>query len=328
MTLLFSVAIPAYNCGRYLAETLDSVLGQSLAPAEVVVTDDGSTDDTAEVLAAYAARVRSTRIPNAGPGIARKTAIEACTGDWIALCDGDDVWEPDHLARKAQMHAHFPQANLLLSNFTSIGNVVGDTECHLDEAPPGWLGRFAAGQVGTFHLLPEPFRALLHFNVAYTTGTAFSRALYEAAGGVLPAYSRRLAEDAEFMRRMAAHPLACGAYDSTPCWRYRRHAGNFSTASEYRNLVAGARIIEELAERGFVDEAWRGEVVEVVVARRIGAFMRAYWDRKLTDALQIARDIPGSHKSLGIRLREWHCRFGTLSTCKRGEDGRASGCKP
>lgn len=305
----FSVAIPAYNCGRYLAETLDGVLGQSYPPFEVVVTDDGSTDDTPRVLASHADRVRAIRIDNSGPGFARKTAVEACSGDWIALCDGDDVWEPVHLARKSAMIDRFPQANLLLSNFTSIGDVVGDTECHLDEAPPGWLAAFSAESAGEFHLLPEPFRALLHFNVAYTTGTVFSRSLYAAAGGILPEFSRRLAEDAEFMRRMAARPEACAAYDRSPCWRYRRHSGNFSSASEYRNLVAGAQIIEDLMRGGVVREAWLAEAREVVLERKRSAFMRAYWDRSLDDALGIARQIPMTRKGLGLWLRELHCRL-------------------
>lgn len=95
-----SVVIPVYNKERYLVETIDSVLAQTLPPDEIIVIDDGSTDRSAEIAASYGSRIHLIRQPNRGESIARNEGIEASTGEWIALLDGDDVWEPHKLERQ------------------------------------------------------------------------------------------------------------------------------------------------------------------------------------------------------------------------------------
>ncbi|MCG3148419.1 MAG: hypothetical protein PCFJNLEI_01862 [Verrucomicrobiae bacterium] len=95
-----SVVIPAYNCARFLAQAVESVLAQTCPPTEVIVVDDGSTDDTAEVAASFGTRIHLIRQPNRGPAVARNTGIEAAQGEWIAFLDSDDVWFPDKLERQ------------------------------------------------------------------------------------------------------------------------------------------------------------------------------------------------------------------------------------
>jgi glycosyltransferase involved in cell wall biosynthesis len=94
-----SVVIPAFNAALFLPRCLQSVFSQTLRPAEVIVVNDGSTDDTAEVAVALGARVVSR--PNGGLSAARNTGIQNASGDWIALLDADDMWAPDKLRRQA-----------------------------------------------------------------------------------------------------------------------------------------------------------------------------------------------------------------------------------
>jgi glycosyltransferase involved in cell wall biosynthesis len=96
-----SVVVPVFNRAHLIAETLDSILGQTLRPAEVFVVDDGSTDDTAAVLRRYGGAVRSITIASSGVQVARNTGVEAGTAPWIALCDSDDVWRPQYLEHAA-----------------------------------------------------------------------------------------------------------------------------------------------------------------------------------------------------------------------------------
>jgi|APTNR8051073442_1049403.scaffolds.fasta_scaffold16766_2 glycosyltransferase involved in cell wall biosynthesis len=172
MTIAFSVAIPAYNSAPFIGETLDAILNQTYPPAEVVVVDDGSTDETAAVLNRYVHRVRSLRITNSGPGIARKTAVELCTSAWIALCDSDDVWNPDYLDRKVRLIDRFPDINLACANFASFGP--GAVPGHTHQPPTGWRETFAEAEAEDFVLLNDPYRAFLSFNIAYPSGTAFT----------------------------------------------------------------------------------------------------------------------------------------------------------
>jgi glycosyltransferase involved in cell wall biosynthesis len=99
---LVTVVTAAYNMGGYIAETLDSILGQDYLNVESVVIDDGSTDNTAAVLARYAAdpRVRVIRQANAGQTVAKNRGIAEARGEFVAFCDADDVWDCRKLSRQ------------------------------------------------------------------------------------------------------------------------------------------------------------------------------------------------------------------------------------
>jgi glycosyltransferase involved in cell wall biosynthesis len=99
-----SVVVPTHNRARLLSRTLRSICAQQAVDFEVVVVDDGSTDDTATVAAAADARVKVISNPRpCGVSAARNIGIGAARGDWIAFCDDDDLWAPDKLA--AQLSA-------------------------------------------------------------------------------------------------------------------------------------------------------------------------------------------------------------------------------
>ncbi len=92
-----SVVIPAYNAGKHIARAIDSVLAQTQPPCEIIVVDDGSTDDTAQVVARYRPKVTYIYQDNAGASVARNTGIQAAAGQWIAFLDADDEWLADKL---------------------------------------------------------------------------------------------------------------------------------------------------------------------------------------------------------------------------------------
>ena len=93
-----SIVIPTYNRAPLIGFALDSVLDQVEADAQIIVVDDGSTDETLAALARFGDRIQLIRQPNKGPGAARNTGVAAAEGDLIAFLDSDDLWTPDHLA--------------------------------------------------------------------------------------------------------------------------------------------------------------------------------------------------------------------------------------
>ena len=97
MTPSVSVVIPAYNAEPFLKDALDSVLRQSHLPSEILVVDDGSTDETGR-LAASMSGVRCIHQPNSGVSAARNRGVEEARGQLVALLDADDVWDTDKLA--------------------------------------------------------------------------------------------------------------------------------------------------------------------------------------------------------------------------------------
>lgn len=87
-----SVIIPTYNREKYLPEAIDSVLNQTFQDFELIIVDDGSTDNTKEILKPYLSKIRYIYQKNKGPSAARNTGIRYSTGEWIAFLDADDIW--------------------------------------------------------------------------------------------------------------------------------------------------------------------------------------------------------------------------------------------
>lgn len=102
--MLVSVVMPTYNCGKYIAQSIDSVLDQTLKDWELQIVDDCSTDNTMQVLTPYLekySQIHYYRLPkNGGPAVARTEAIERSNGKYVAFLDSDDLWYPNKLEKQ------------------------------------------------------------------------------------------------------------------------------------------------------------------------------------------------------------------------------------
>ena len=95
-----SVVMPVYNAGEYLSRAIGDVLGQSLSDIELILVDDGSTDNSAEIIDNFKARderVSAIRQSNSGPSVARNKGLEIATGKYVIFLDADDLYEPNYL---------------------------------------------------------------------------------------------------------------------------------------------------------------------------------------------------------------------------------------
>lgn len=117
-----SVIIPAYNAGATIQATLDSVLRQTVSPDEILVMDDGSTDDTALIVECHKPRVTVFRQSNHGVAHARNFLCEQARGDIIAFLDADDIWHPSYLEVQRRLIEHHPDA---VAYFTEHENYYG-----------------------------------------------------------------------------------------------------------------------------------------------------------------------------------------------------------
>jgi glycosyltransferase involved in cell wall biosynthesis len=110
-----SVIVPTYNCGRFIADALASILAQTVRDFEVIVIDDGSTDDTWKRVQAFGPSVKYIYQPNAGVSAARNTGIQASRGLLIAFLDADDVWLPQKLERQVAVMEDDPGIGVVYS---------------------------------------------------------------------------------------------------------------------------------------------------------------------------------------------------------------------
>jgi len=118
-----SVLIPAYNCQTTIRETLDSVLAQTRPPDEILVMDDGSTDQTPEILESYKPRVQALRQENQGVAAARNGLLERAQGDLLAWLDSDDVWHPCCLDTQGRSFTDYPEAGALFVDHVDFRGV-------------------------------------------------------------------------------------------------------------------------------------------------------------------------------------------------------------
>lgn len=117
-----SVLIPAYNCAATIRATLDSVLRQTLPADEILVMDDGSTDETASILTSYRSSVVFFSQPNRGVASARNTLIARAQGDLVAFLDSDDIWHPKYLETQCTLFERYPHA---VASFVDHANFCG-----------------------------------------------------------------------------------------------------------------------------------------------------------------------------------------------------------
>ena len=225
-----SVIIPTYNYGRFIGEAVDSALAQTRAPLEVIVVDDGSTDDTAEVLAAYSDRVRVLRQKNSGVAMARNAGIAAARGEYLAFLDSDDAWYPRKLERQMPRFDAEPSLGLVHCGAETIDSAGRTLKTSVD----GMEGRVAEAMLRLDRevIMPQGSSIVVPKRVA------------EEVGG----FDARLppSEDWDFCYRVAAR-YAVG-YVPEVLVRYRLHGSGI-----HMNIARMERAMLIALEKAFAD---------------------------------------------------------------------------
>jgi glycosyltransferase involved in cell wall biosynthesis len=216
-----SVVIPALNAEAFLGEALASVREQRTPVLEIIVVDDGSTDESARVAVARGARV--VRLRRSGPSAARNVGIRIARGTWVAFLDADDVWERGKIARQLEAAALFPEAGMVACDRATVsrGRVVEPS--HLAS-----LGRayrlLAEDRVwGRCRLFPPGANALVDSGFVPLPSTVMVRRGAILSVGLFDEALHGLEDYECFMRVLARFALVIV---EMPLVRYRVHGGN------------------------------------------------------------------------------------------------------
>jgi len=280
MTLPVSVLIPAYNGAKYIAETLDAILSQTYRPAEVIVLDDGSTDDTRTVVGRFGQRVSYHFTPNGGICRARNMAASLAVSAYIAFCDQDDLWRKDKLEQQMGLHERHPEVQYSFTNFSHVIDGVWAQRTKLDDAPADFFRDSLPAGSAPFiyeHSLYDP---LLSFQPVWPSTIAIARQRFREMNGFREEFGKNPSEDFEFtLRCVKQGPIGIVR---EPVAGIRRHPLNYSGNID-ANTRGQIEILEYVLEHHDMGESTRQLVLEQIAVRKVersyGAFREGEFDR-------------------------------------------------
>ena len=219
---LVSVIIPAYNYAQYLAEAIDSVLAQTYEPIEVIVVDDGSTDNTPQILAHYADRIRAIRQRNQGESVARNTGISAARGEMIALLDADDTWEKTALTDLVAVLKQATDIGLVFGVLTLVDAQGTPLGRRYPEKIPDPIRKVPLPSLQDSCRLEGPVLAtMLKFGTFFIpSSTVICKSWIDRVGGFVPGLQRAQDRDMWYKLAAAGCPMA---FVQKSVGRYRKH---------------------------------------------------------------------------------------------------------
>jgi GT2 family glycosyltransferase len=266
-TPFFSVIIPAFNSAATLARAIDSVLTQAGEGPEIVVVDDASTDGTAAVLAAYAARIRVVRQPtNQGVAAARNLGATVARGRWLAFLDADDVFYPHRLASHAAWLQDDPALDFLTGDYHYTDEALRITGTSMAASAVGRAVLARADARGRAVLEASDFEGFVARHFGDTHTLSVPRETFLALGGYPRGF--RVCEDVHLLTRLVARATRIGVI-CTPLAAYVVHAASVTRRDPVAAQRENVRTLCDLAHlaRDFPRGVRRGVLQRLQGAR-------------------------------------------------------------
>src|SRR5690606_29394454 len=200
MKPFFSIIIPLYNKEKHIKNTLESVLDQSFSNFEVIIVNDGSTDNSLnQVNAVIDERIKVYSIENSGVSAARNYGIKKAQAEYIAFLDADDLWEENHLSNLHKLLKAFPNCGLYATAYSKKQkNKTLKVKYHRIPDTPNWLG-----------ILPDYFDASKFNTIAWTSAVMVPKLILDNLTAFDEKITLGAGEDTDLWIRIALkHPVA------------------------------------------------------------------------------------------------------------------------
>lgn len=285
---------PAYNAGLYIAQTIDSVLNQTYPHWEMIVVDDGSTDDTATIVQAYAqrdSRIKYVYQQNGRQGKARNNALSKASGKYIAFLDADDLWMKEKL--EVQLANLIQQKVDLIFSDSYIFTDTLHQQQRMNVAPFRYEGMKGIQQFLSGNKIP------------ILTVLATKQSIQEC-GGFSEIRGIQNAEDYHLWLKMLVMGKTLVAMDP-PLTYYREHA-NAATSGDKEAIFAALHVLTDLAEQyPEVAGAFYG-----IIPQRIDTFFNNNIIRQFS-VIQSLLDIRNQYSRTKVNIPLWrfvHTLFG------------------
>jgi glycosyltransferase involved in cell wall biosynthesis len=296
-----SVIVPSYNRADLIPQTVHSILNQSHPPAEVIVVDDGSTDNTETVLQQFGSAIKYLRIQNAGQARARNIGVEASTSEWIAFCDSDDLWQPDKLSGQVRLFAQAPDVEYSFTNFRIVQNEQWSQETKFDFLPAGyWDLPKRDIECGLFVVDAPLFKRLLTYQPIFPSTIMMKRTFFEAVGRWEDSLGRAVGEDFEFTLRCAYRsPVGVVA---APVVGIRKHTTNFS-GDALRIMMGDIEILRYVLKKHPWAENYADIIEEQITRRSAGAAEGSFEVGDFKTMRRLLQYVPFFQRSLKLHAK-------------------------
>ncbi len=293
MTIV-SVIIPAYNCDRYIKDAIASVFAQTYTDYELIIVDDGSTDDTAQIIKSYGDRINYIYQSNQGVAQARNTGLAAAKGKYIAFLDQDDFFYPQKLASQVELMEQKPHLGMIGSGW----DIVNSQGKALDTVRPWSESR------------ELDIQDIIVWKPVFLGAMLFSHAWLKQTYGFDPRLEQT--PDVDLVLRLAA--IGCPAYwmkDGTVA--YRQHESNASG-----NTLLQAQELNSMLERFFSDSKLQPQVKALEKSSRYQSLVWSAWRLYSTGNISamtdyLAQSFNFSNKHPTQTVMHWIKSFKSLS---------------
>jgi glycosyltransferase involved in cell wall biosynthesis len=290
-----SVVIATYNRARFLAETIESVLRQRFTGYELIVVDDGSTDNTRELLKPYGSRLRYIYQENHGPSAARNVGVRHALAPWISIQDSDDLCLMDHLEILYGYAQEHQDCGMVFANGAYLGEEQNKRQTIIPAKKSQRLAKDGVQLVDLFE------KSIVRLQAAL-----ISKAAYNAVGG--HDESLRICMDLDLSFRLFMnYPVA---YMDRIVFQYRKHEGNISRNEELR-LLENIRVIDKLVTEFPNARELLGQTnIDRRTAYRYYRLAKGRWRRKEFAAAREAIRGATTLWPYSLKYRLWQLHWG------------------
>lgn len=253
-TKLVSIVLPTYNRAAFLEDAFHSISTQQYTQWELIIVDDGSTDNTSDIVTVFeqraANKVTYIKQENQGPAVARNTGIAVATGDFIAFYDSDDIWLPHHLKQSVHILEEHKDVSWVYGacqrQIKETGEVIQESTFYSD-GKPNLLFQLNTKTIDKLHIIDDTQAALLQITDGIDSGlqnSVLKREIFDAIS--IPEF--RIGEDRLFIAMALKSGFTLAFHDDIHVL-YMVHGGNISdTNSKEENIQKRINVTQQLID--------------------------------------------------------------------------------
>jgi len=257
-----SVVVPVYNGAKFIAETLHSILGQTVRPFEVIVVNDGSTDNTVAVIREFGDSVFLITTENGGAQAARNLGAFKAQGNWLAFCDQDDLWLPTKLEKQLRLASEAPDIQYVITDFAEITDGVVKNRSHFSWMPNNF---WTPEQHSSGFVVREPITGkLTTFQPGITSTSFVKKSFFQQVGGFDEEVEHGAEDTCLHFRCFSTLPF--GVVPEV-LMHYRRHPDSAS-ADPLKQLRKGVIVWNHIIAKYPQAQPYRAELLKGLKAMR------------------------------------------------------------